>query len=166
MKRLLAAALIPVCLCGCEELAPKRNKADAQPGNQQAAAKKEQKQEKNKPRKRGSVFGRKTREILDLAEARKEGYSIVTQKDRVTDPVTGPLTVYGNVVGKVGSAGIQQWINAEKALNDKPPSYDELQQMMKEHPGLSLPALPYDRKYGYDAEAGAIVTLEKKESGG
>ena len=113
---------------------------------------------------KGSIIGRKTREILNANEALKESnFVIVKLKVQGSDPFTQSFSAYEKLAPFVGTLGIKQWVNIEKALNGQPPTYAQLQAWMEKNPGVELPVLPYKRMYGYDEKTGEIVILEKRD---
>jgi hypothetical protein len=113
---------------------------------------------------KGSIFGRKTREILNANEATQgSNFVIVELKVQGSDPLTQSFSAYEKLAAFTGTLGIQQWVKIEKALNGQPPTYAQLQAWMKKNPGVELPVLPYQRMYGYDETKGEIVILEKRD---
>jgi hypothetical protein len=110
------------------------------------------------------IFGRKTRKILNANEAIKDLNTVIVKLDvQGSDPLTQSLSAYEKLAADAGTLGIKQWVNIEKALNDRPPTYKELQKWMEKNPGVKLPVLPYKRMYGYDETTGEIVILEKRD---
>lgn len=125
-------------LLGCGDLSPKDNP----------------KQEKK------SIFHQKTREILNVAEA--ANFIVIEINVEANNLISAVLQTYEKQAPFLGTLGIKQWINAHKALNDRWPTYAELQGMMKKNSNITLPMMPYNRKYGYDEKIGEIVILEPK----
>jgi hypothetical protein len=111
-----------------------------------------------------SIIGRSTKEVLDAREAAKD------PKLEVVDPkISGndPLSVYGSAYLRMasfaGTIGVKQWIQTEKALNDRFPTYAQLQDFLKKNPGVEFPVLPGGHMYGYDSDTGEFVIVKEKE---
>jgi hypothetical protein len=120
--------------------------------------------EQTDTKKKGSIFKRTTREILNANEAVKDStYVIVELKMQGSDPVTQAFSAYEKNISFVGTLGIQQWIKQEKIVEGHTPTYAELQAWMKKNPGVKLPVMPYKRMYGYDETKGEMVVLEKRD---
>lgn len=116
---------------------------------------------------RSSIIGRKTREVLNVKEELKKPNVRVIHPDvHGNDPLTQYRTAYLKAASFVGSLPLKQWIRQQKVLNDRYPSYDELQEFMKKYPALQLPVLTGGRKYGYDEDSGEVVVLEYAQEDG
>ena len=148
--RTIFSAFLLLSLLGCGDLSSTGKTEESQ-------------SEQKETKKKGSIFGRKTREILNANEAIKDSnYVIVELKMQGSDPLTQSFSAYEKLAPFVGTIPIQQWIKQEKIVEEHTPTYAELLEWMEKNPGVKLPVLPYKRKYGYDETKGEMVVLEKR----
>jgi hypothetical protein len=130
--------------------------AKAPAANQQAAP--------TQPEKRtGSILGRTTRKIVDLAEAKKNP-KIVEFDSKVTgsDPLTVSFNAYVLITSRASVLNFKRQMDILKETNDgKYPSFKEAEKLMQQFK-FELTELPPWQLYGYDAKTGGIVVLEDK----
>ena len=111
----------------------------------------------------GSIIGKTTSKIVDLAEAKKNP-KIVEIDNKVTgsDPLTASFSAYVSITSRASALNFKHQMDILKATNDdKYPTFKEAEKLMKQlH--LELSALPPYQLYGYDAKTGGIVVLEDK----
>ena len=111
----------------------------------------------------GSILGKTTGKIVDLAEAKKNP-KIVEIDNKVTgsDPLTASFSAYVSITSRASALNFKHQMDILKATNDdKYPTFKEAEKLMKQlH--LELTALPPYQLYGYDAKTGGIVVLEDK----
>jgi hypothetical protein len=110
------------------------------------------------------ILGKTTAEVVDARKALAENPDLVIVEDG--NYGTGYLSQIGNirvmVASKVSTLGMQQAIQAHRALNDTWPTYDEFMQIMREH-RVEFTHLFRWQKYGYDAEEGKIVVFSDEK---
>ena len=103
--------------------------------------------------------------LVDKNKALAENPKLVDTENKVIigDPVSFAGSVYFSAINQVTYASLKQTIDAHKALNDKPPTYDELMAMLKmvnfEFPGLK----PW-QVYAYDDKDGTVTVLEDPDA--
>ncbi|MFM9964469.1 MAG: hypothetical protein ACKV2Q_24980 [Planctomycetaceae bacterium] len=111
----------------------------------------------------GSIIGKTTRAIVDLAEAKKNP-NLVEVDNKITgsDPLTASFNAYVSVTSRATALNFKHQMDILKATNDdKYPTFKEAEKLMKQL-NLELAALPPYQMYGYDAKTGGIVVLEDK----
>jgi len=111
----------------------------------------------------GSIIGKTTGKIVDLAEAKKNP-KIVEVDNKITgsDPLTVSFNAYVAVTSKATALNFKHQMDILKETNDgKYPTFKEAEKLMKQlH--IELNALPPYQLYGYDAKTGGLVLLEDK----
>ncbi len=111
----------------------------------------------------GSIIGKTTGKIVDLAEAKKNP-KIVEIDNKITgsDPLTASFSAYVSITSRATALNFKHQMDIVKAGNDdKYPTFKEAEKLMKQlH--IELSALPPYQLYGYDAKTGGIVVLEDK----
>ncbi len=116
------------------------------------------------PEKRtGSILGKTTGKIVDLAEVRKNP-KIVEYGSKVTgsDPLTVSFNAYVSITSRASVLNFKHNMDILKETNGgQYPSFQEAQKLMKEC-NIQLATLPAWQLYGYDAKTGGIVVLEDK----
>lgn len=111
----------------------------------------------------GSIIGKTSRTIVDLAEA-KRNPKIVEVDNKVTgsDPLTASFSAYVSITSRATAANFKHQMDILKETNDgKYPTFKEAEKLMKQL-GIELNALPPYQLYGYDAKTGGLVVLEDK----
>jgi len=115
-------------------------------------------EQKNDTKK--SAIHKTTAVVIDAKKAANNpDFSVVDGKIKGVDPFTQAGSAYFSMASQVSTLGMQQAIQAHKALNDKFPSYDEYMKMMKEN-RIEFAQLPPYQMYGYDDETGHILVLQ------
>lgn len=112
----------------------------------------------------GSILGRTTSKIVDLAEAKKNNPKLVEVDSKVTgsDPLTVSFNAYVSITSRASVLNFKHQMDILKATNDdKYPSFKEAEKLMKQL-NIQLAELPPYQLYGYDAKTGGIVLLEDK----
>lgn len=112
----------------------------------------------------GSILGRTTSKIVDLAEVKKNNPKIVEVDSKVTgsDPLTVSFNAYVSITSRASVLNFKHQMDILKATNDdKYPSFKEAEKLMKQL-NIQLAELPPYQLYGYDAKTGGIVLLEDK----
>lgn len=111
----------------------------------------------------GSIIGKTTKKIVDLAEAKKNP-KIVEVDTKVTgdDPLTASFSAYVSITSRASVLNFKHQMDILKATNDdKYPTFKEAEKLMKQL-NIELTAVPAYQLYGYDAKTGGIVLLEDK----
>ena len=111
----------------------------------------------------GSIIGKTTGKIVDLAEAKKNPKMVeVDNKITGSDPLTASFSAYVSITSRATALNFKHQMDILKATNDdKYPTFKEAEKLMKQlH--IELSALPPYQSYGYDAKTGGIVVLEDK----
>ncbi len=111
----------------------------------------------------GSIIGKTTGKIVDLAEAKKNPKMVeVDNKITGSDPLTASFGAYVSITSKATALNFKHQMDILKATNDdKYPTFKEAEKLMKQlH--IELNALPPYQLYAYDAKTGGLVTLEDK----
>ncbi len=138
--------------------------ANPQPvANPQAAATPAAAPEQPPAKPSGSIIGKTTGKIVDLAEAKKNPKMVeVDNKITGSDPLTASFGAYVSITSKATALNFKHQMDILKATNDdKYPTFKEAEKLMKQlH--IELSALPPYQMYGYDAKTGGIVVLEDK----
>ena len=111
----------------------------------------------------GSIIGKTTKKIVDLAEAKKNP-KIVEANTKVTgdDPLTASFSAYVSITSRASVLNFKHQMDILKATNDdKYPTFKEAEKLMKQL-NIDMAAVPAYQLYGYDAKTGSIVLLEDK----
>ena len=102
--------------------------------------------------------------VVDMSVAAKQpNLRVVENKIKGNDPLSVAASAYVTQRGRVAMLNLQNSMKMFKAMNGKPPTFKEFQEMLKQH-NVELSVLPPNRLYGYDPKTGGIVILE--ETGG
>ncbi len=106
------------------------------------------------------IIGKTTNRIVDMHKAMEENPDLQIVENRIegSDPLTQAASAYVSLRSKPQMLAFQSQIKTEMALNQRPPTYEELQQMMKTH-GVQFAMLYPWQMYGYDEKTGKIVIL-------
>ncbi len=138
--------------------------ANPQPAaNQQPAANPAAAPEQPVAKPSGSIIGKTTGKIVDLAEAKKNPKMVeVDNKITGSDPLTVSFNAYVSATSRATALNFKHQMDILKATNDdKYPTFKEAEKLMKQlH--IELNALPPYQLYAYDAKTGGLVTLEDK----
>ena len=98
--------------------------------------------------------------VVDMSVATKQpNLKVVENKIAGNDPLSVAASAYVTQRGRVAMMSLQNSMKMFKAMNGKPPTFKEFQEMMKQH-NVELSVLPPKRLYGYDPKTGGIVILE------
>ena len=98
--------------------------------------------------------------VVDMSVAAKQpNLRVVENKIKGNDPLSVAASAYVTQRGRVAMLNLQNSMKMFKAMNGKPPTFKEFQEMMKQH-NVELSVLPPKRLYGYDPKTGGIVILE------
>ncbi len=98
--------------------------------------------------------------VVDMSVATKQpNLKVVENKISGNDPLSVAASAYVTQRGRVAMMSLQNSMKMFKAMNGKPPTFKEFQEMMKQH-NVELSVLPPKRLYGYDPKTGGIVILE------
>ena len=98
--------------------------------------------------------------VVDMSVATKQAnLKVVENKISGNGPLSVAASAYVTQRGRVAMMSLQNSMKMFKAMNGKPPTFKEFQEMMKQH-NVELSVLPPKRLYGYDPKTGGIVILE------
>ena len=98
--------------------------------------------------------------VVDMSVAAKQpDLKVVENKITGNDPLSVAASAYVTQRGRVAMLSLQNSMKMFKAMNGKPPTFKEFQEMMKQH-NVELSVLPPKRLYGYDPKTGGIVIME------
>ncbi len=98
--------------------------------------------------------------VVDMSVAANQpNFKVVENKITGNDPLSVAASAYVTQRGRVAMMSLQNSMKMFKAMNGKPPTFKEFQEMMKQH-NVELSVLPPKRLYGYDPKTGGIVILE------
>ena len=98
--------------------------------------------------------------VVDMSVATKQpNLKVVENKISGNDPLSVAASAYVTQRGRVAMMSLQNSMKMFKAMNGKPPTFKEFQEMLKQH-NVELSVLPPNRLYGYDPKTGGIVILE------
>ncbi len=98
--------------------------------------------------------------LVDMSVVAKQpNLKVVENKITGNDPLSVAASAYVTQRGRVAMMSLQNSMKMFKAMNGKPPTFKEFQEMMKQH-NVELSVLPPKRLYGYDPKTGGIVILE------
>ena len=108
----------------------------------------------------GSEVAAASAKVVDMSVAAKQpNLRVVENKIKGNDPLSVAASAYVTKRGRVAMLNLQNSMKMFKAMNGKPPTFKEFQEMMKQH-NVELSVLPPKRLYGYDPKTGGIVILE------
>ncbi|MBX3443132.1 MAG: hypothetical protein KF774_12065 [Planctomyces sp.] len=158
LRPLFVALLLAGSLAGCKQANDPEPPPNAPAGPEepaQAAA----------PTQTGGLLERLTTTMVDKQQALADNPDLVVLEKNVfsvTDPITYAGKAYFSTVSQVQMAAIKQWVDGHEILNDRLPTFEEVDQMLKQQ-GIRLQGLYRWQKYGYDATDGSISILEDAE---
>ena len=108
----------------------------------------------------GSEVAAAPAKVVDMSVAAKQpNLRVVENKIKGNDPLSVAASAYVTQRGRVAMLNLQNSMKMFKAMNGKPPTFKEFQEMLKQH-NVELSVLPPNRLYGYDPKTGGIVILE------
>jgi len=108
----------------------------------------------------GSEVAAAPAKVIDMSAAAKQpNLRVVENKIKGNDPLSVAASAYVTQRGRVAMLNLQNSMKMFKAMNGKPPTFKEFQEMLKQH-NVELSVLPPNRLYGYDPKTGGIVILE------
>ena len=108
----------------------------------------------------GSEVAAASVKVVDMSVAAKQpNLRVVENKIKGNDPLSVAASAYVTQRGRVAMLNLQNSMKMFKAMNGKPPTFKEFQEMLKQH-NVELSVLPPNRLYGYDPKTGGIVILE------
>ena len=108
----------------------------------------------------GSEVAATPAKVVDMSVAAKQtNLRVVENKIKGNDPLSVAASAYVTQRGRVAMLNLQNSMKMFKAMNGKPPTFKEFQEMLKQH-NVELSVLPPNRLYGYDPKTGGIVILE------
>ena len=108
----------------------------------------------------GSEVAAAAAKVVDMSVAAKQpNLRVVENKIKGSDPLSVAASAYVTQRGRVAMLNLQNSMKMFKAMNGKPPTFKEFQEMLKQH-NVELSVLPPNRLYGYDPKTGGIVILE------
>jgi hypothetical protein len=108
----------------------------------------------------GSEIAAAPAKVVDISVAAKQpNLRVVENKIKGNDPLSVAASAYVTQRGRVAMLNLQNSMKMFKAMNGKPPTFKEFQEMLKQH-NVELSVLPPNRLYGYDPKTGGIVILE------
>ena len=108
----------------------------------------------------GSEVAAAPAKVIDMSAAAKQpNLRVVENKIKGNDPLSVAASAYVTQRGRVSMLNLQNSMKMFKAMNGKPPTFKEFQEMLKQH-NVELSVLPPNRLYGYDPKTGGIVILE------
>lgn len=112
---------------------------------------------------KGSIIGKTTSKIVDLAEAKKNPKVVeVDNKANGSDPLTVTFNAYVSITSRASVLNFKHQMDILKEDNNgKYPTFKEAEKLMKQL-NIQLAELPPYQLYGYDAKTGGIVLLEDK----
>ena len=108
----------------------------------------------------GSDVAAAPAKVVDMSVAAKQpNLKVVENKIKGNDPLSVAASAYVTQRGRVAMLNLQNSMKMFKAMNGKPPTFKEFQEMLEKH-NVELSVLPPKRLYGYDSKTGGIVILE------
>ena len=108
----------------------------------------------------GSEVAATPAKVVDMSVAAKQpNLRVVENKIKGNDPLSVAASAYVTQRGRVAMLNLQNSMKMFKAMNGKPPTFKEFQEMLKQH-NVELSVLPPNRLYGYDPKTGGIVIME------
>lgn len=108
----------------------------------------------------GSDVAAAPAKVVDMSVAAKQpNFKVVENKIKGNDPLSVAASAYVTQRGRVAMLNLQNSMKMFKAMNGKPPTFKEFQEMLEKH-NVELSVLPPNRLYGYDPKTGGIVILE------
>lgn len=155
-------AATPAPAAGTPAGQPAATAAQNQPAPSQPAA--AQPAPAQTPQQGGSIIGKTTARINDVAELRKNP-KIVEVENKVTgsDPFTASFSAYVSITSRASVENFKHQMDILKAASDNNsyPPFKEAEKLMKQL-RIELAALPPYQLYGYDSKTGAISVFEDK----
>ena len=170
MKHILSisSCLALLLIAGCDEAADttsQENSAEFAEFQKQREAQKQMAAENPQPEKDGKgIIGKTTAEVVDARKALEENPDLQVHDRRGlgSNPLSQSTNAYVYLRSQVSTLGMQQSINAHKALNDSWPTYEEFMKIMTDN-RIEFTQLYRWQKYGYDSETGEIMILQDEE---
>jgi len=108
----------------------------------------------------GSDVAAAPAKVVDMSVAAKQpNLKVVENKIKGNDPLSVAASAYVTQRGRVAMLNLQNSMKMFKAMNGKPPTFKEFQEMLEKH-NVELSVLPPKRLYGYDSKTGGIVIFE------
>ena len=109
-----------------------------------------------------SHVGQRSKEILNAKEIVADpNWTVAASDPSQVRGFSAPGTAFNRAVALSGTVGLEQWVQHEQALNGKYPSYQQLQDYLKQN-SVDMPALRVYQHYGYDETTGQVVILENR----
>ena len=108
----------------------------------------------------GSDVAAAPAKVVDMSVAAKQpNLKVVENKIKGNDPLSVAASAYVTQRGRIAMLNLQNSMKMFKAMNGKPPTFKEFQEMLEKH-NVELSVLPPNRLYGYDPKTVGIVILE------
>lgn len=128
-----------------------QNAANPAPANENVAV--------EKPKE--SLLRRKTQLFVDMEKAMEENPDLVVSDNKInaTGPITAALEARVTVASRVALIQMQHELDLQFAMNEKYPSFEELQAMIKKY-NIEFQDLPPHKSYAYNSSTGKFVILE------
>jgi hypothetical protein len=115
-----------------------------------------------KPEKKGIIH--KTTQDVGKFDPEAKQLVVSDQKANATDPITGPLSVYGPAVENIAKMKIKMEIETFNAAEGRyPKDYEEFMEKIIKGRDIHLPVLPYKGRYQYDEATRELVIVRDEE---
>jgi hypothetical protein len=163
MFRSLFAVLAVALMVGCNKPAEKAESVPLPP--QVPVAAQQQQPPAENPAPHESLLTKMTTKIVDKRKALAENPKLVSlEKNELGElnPLNYATKAYFAGVSQATVAALQHEIDLTKAMNDKFPTFEEFEQMLKRN-NVKLQGLYRWQVYAYDDSNGAISILEDRE---
>ncbi len=113
-------------------------------------------------KRKQSIIGKMTAEVVDAKEARKNPKIVVVEnKISGSDPLTIAATAYVSMSSRISALNFKNQLNIIKATNGRYPTFEEYQKLAQQM-RIEFTRLPPYQMYGYDSDTGGLLVLEDK----
>lgn len=94
-----------------------------------------------------------------------EGRNVSDSKGTYSNPITGPLEMYGPMLERISKLKIEHAVRLYHAEHGEyPQNYDEFMTRIVKANRIKLPVLPGGLEYQYDEQNHKLVVVEKKQA--
>ncbi len=109
------------------------------------------------------VIGKTTANVIDYKRYRTNPFIVVVEnKVQGKDPLTVAASAYVAASSRVSVRNFKHQLDLIKAMNGKPPTFDEFQKLSKKL-RIEMARLPRYQAYAYDETTGGLLLVENKK---
>jgi hypothetical protein len=112
----------------------------------------------------GEGIFKKTTQDIGKFDPNAANQVVDDQKIHATDPITGPFSAYGPIVGSAVITKIKHDIDIFEASELHYPTYEEFMEKIIKENNIRLPVLPYKGRYMYNEATHELVVVRDIEN--